>query len=91
MALTDLFLAQLADPFRIGLLLALIATMLRTQAASGTWVPLAVGALFVAVIIPATQTSPVPLWQAVAVGVAVNVVILATALAAWGVFKRLRG
>ena len=41
MTLPDLLLSQLADPFRIGLLIALFVTMLRTRAASGVWVPLA--------------------------------------------------
>ncbi len=91
MTLTELFTSQLADPFRIGLLLALMATMLRTRAATGTWAPLALGALFVAAIIPLTQGAAVPVWQAVAMGLVVNVVILAAALAAWTAFIRLRG
>lgn len=93
MPLTDLFLSQLADPFRIGLLVALIYTMQRTRAATGIWLPLAAGALFVAVIIPVTAQGgglPVPLWQAVAVGVAANAVLIAVLLAAWQAWLRLR-
>ena len=51
MTLTDLFLAQLADPFRIGLLIALIATTQRTVAATGKVIPLLAGIVFVAVLI----------------------------------------
>ncbi|NTT84716.1 hypothetical protein [Tabrizicola fusiformis] len=94
MPLSDLLLSQLADPFRIGLLLALIVTMQRTRAATGVWLPLAAGALFVAVIIPVTAQRaglPLPLWQVVAVGVVANVILLAIALAAWEAYRRLRG
>ncbi len=94
MPLSDLLLSQLADPFRIGLLLALIVTMQRTRAATGIWLPLAAGALFVAVIIPVTAQStglPLPLWQVVAVGVVANVILLAIALAAWEAYRRQRG
>lgn len=94
MSLSDLFLSQLADPFRIGLLIALIFTMQRTRAATGVWLPLAAGALFVAVVIPLTVQSGglvLPLWQVVAVGVVANVVLIAVALAVWEAYRRLRG
>ncbi|MDB5665948.1 hypothetical protein [Cypionkella sp.] len=92
MTLSDLFLSQLSDLFRIGLLIALFITMLRTRAASGVWIPLAAGAVFVAVILPSTmQATSVPLMQAVLVGFVANVVILAVILAAWTLFQRLRG
>jgi hypothetical protein len=93
MSLTDLLFAQLADPFRIGLLIALFITMLRTQNATGTVVPLAAGAVFVAVIIPATQAQAaqaVPFLHKVAVGIVADVILLAIILAAWTLFQRLR-
>ena len=88
----ELFLANLSDPFRIILLGALIATMLRTQSSTGTWLPLAAGALFVAVLIPATlqPAQAVPLWQVVAVGFVANVVLLAVGLGFWALVQRLR-
>jgi hypothetical protein len=52
MALTELFMAQLTDPFRIGIVIALVVTMLRTQADTGTWMPLLAGILFISVLIP---------------------------------------
>lgn len=95
MPLTDLLLSQLADPFRIGLIIALVVTMLRTRGATGTVLPLAAGAVFVAVIIPATAISgaggAVPLWQAVAVGLVANAVLIAIAMAAYALWQRMRG
>lgn len=93
MTLPDLLLSQLADPFRIGLLIALFITMLRTQAATGTLVPLAVGAVFVAVIIPATQGQSAemgPFLNLVAMGIVADVILLAIILAAWTLFQRMR-
>ena len=79
MGLTELMLAQLADPFRIGLMVALVITMLRTQGATGIWLPLAAGVVFVAVIIPSTMLTslPQPLTTLVAAGVVSNVILLA--------------
>ena len=93
MDLSNLILSQLADPFRIGLMVALVITMLRTQRATGVYLPLAAGVLFVAVIIPSTTLTVLtqPLWQIVAVGVVSNVIILAVIMVVWTVYKRLRG
>ena len=89
--MTDLLLAQLTDPFRIGLIIALVATMLRTAAVTGRLVPLAAGVVFVAVIIPMTlQAGQGSVWQAVAVGIVANAVLLAVVLGAWTLFRRLR-
>ena len=92
MTLSDLFLSQLSDPFRIGLLIALFITMLRTRAASGTWVPLAAGVVFVAVILPTTMQTALaaPLSQVIGVGVAANVVIVALIMAVWEIYQRVR-
>jgi hypothetical protein len=92
MTLLDLLLSQLSDPFRIGLLIALFITMLRTRTASGIWVPLAAGVVFVAVILPTTMqtTLPAPLTQVIGVGVLANVVIVALIMAAWEVYQRVR-
>jgi hypothetical protein len=92
MTLPDLLLSQLSDPFRIGLLIALFITMLRTRTASGIWVPLAAGVVFVAVILPTTMqtTLAAPLSQVIGVGVLANVVIVALIMAAWEVYQRVR-
>lgn len=85
--------AQITDPFRIGLMIALVATMTRTRAATGTVVPLAAGVLFVAVIIPMTLTPPGADGMAMAVGVGLltNLVLLAVVLGALAAWRRLRG
>lgn len=92
MSLPDLLLSQLSDPFRIGLLIALFITMLRTRAASGVIVPLAIGAVFVAVLLPLTAQAqlPVPMSLAIAVGIVANVIWLAVILAVWTLYQRLR-
>ena len=92
MDLSNLILSQLADPFRIGLLVALVITMLRTEAVTGIWVPLAAGLLFVAVIIPSTTLTALtqPLWQIVAVGLVSNAIILVVILGVWTTYQRLR-
>jgi len=91
--LSNLILSQLADPFRIGLMVALVITMQRTQATTGVWVPLAAGVLFVAVIIPSTMLTVLaqPLWQVVAVGMVSNAIILAVVLGVWAIYQRFRG
>lgn len=92
MDLSNLILSQLADPFRIGLLVALVITMLRTQAITGVLVPLAAGVLFVAVIIPSTVLTALaqPLWQIVAVGVVSNTIIVAVIFGLWTIYQRFR-
>ena len=91
MDLSNLILSQLADPFRIGLMVALVITMQRTQATTGVWVPLAAGVLFVAVIIPSTMLTALaqPLWQVVAVGMVSNAIILAVILIIWAIYQRI--
>lgn len=91
MDLSNLILSQLADPFRIGLMVALVITMLRTQSATGVVLPLAAGVLFVAVIIPSTALTALtqPLWQLVAVGVIANAIILAVILGGWTIYRRI--
>jgi hypothetical protein len=88
----DLIQSQLLDPFRIGLIVALVFTMYRTRAATGTALPLALGVIFVAVILPSTQPSgTVPLTQAVLAGLVSNLIILGIVLALAVIVRRLRG
>ncbi len=88
----DLVQSQLLDPFRIGLIVALVATMVRTRAATGQVVPLALGVVFVAVILPSTNPPvDVTLTDAVLAGLASNLIILAIVLAFALVYRRLRG
>ncbi len=90
----DAIVNGLTDPFRIGLIIALYATMLRTRAATGTVVPAAAGILFVAVIIPMTMgntgdAAPTMAIQVIA-GIVSNVLILAVVMGLWTLWTRLR-
>jgi hypothetical protein len=88
---TDLIAAQLTDLFRIGIIIALFATMLRTEAATGRVLPLAAGVIFVAVLIPATQAGRAEsLITQIGAGLVSNLIILGLVIAAWTLFTRLR-
>jgi hypothetical protein len=93
MTLPEIILSQIIEPFRIGLIVALIYTAARTRATTGTVLPLLAGLVFVAVIIPATmQGNAGPdLWTAVLAGLVANAVILGVAMALWALIRRLRG
>jgi hypothetical protein len=89
----DLLQSQLTDVFRIGLMIALIATTLRTQGVTGRIIPLAAGVLFVAIIIPTTMQpgSDIPLMQRIGTGIVANLIILAACWGIWQSVNRLRG
>ena len=88
--LSDLILSQAKDVFRIGLLIALIATMLRTQHQSGTIIPLAGGIVFVAALIPMTmpRVTEFSLPTQIVTGIIVNTVYVAIGLAVLRLFNR---
>jgi uncharacterized membrane protein YhaH (DUF805 family) len=66
--------------------------MFRTRAATGAAIPLALGVVFVAVIIPSTQpTGAASLTEAVLTGVVSNLIILGIVLALAMIVRRLRG
>lgn len=92
MTLPELFLSQLTDPFRIGLLVVLFATMLRTQAGTGTLMPLAAGAVFVAALIPMTTGAAAgpDLYTTIGSGIVVDVVLLAVIWLAYSLWQRRR-
>jgi hypothetical protein len=89
--MNDLIQSQLTDPFRIGLIVALVVTMYRTRAATGTLMPLGLGIVFVAVILPSTQgAGTAGLTAAVLAGLVSNAIILAVVLALASIIRRLR-
>lgn len=89
--MTDLVISQLTDPFRIGLIIALVVTMLRTSAVTGRFVPLALGVVFVAVILPTTMpTGSASLTDAILAGLVSNLIILVPVLAVARLVARLR-
>lgn len=84
MTSSDILLSQLTDPFRLGLIVALVVTMLRTEAVTGRWVPLAAGVVFVAAILPVTTARGMAdggMVQVVALGIVANFVLLALVMA----------
>lgn len=81
----DLFVSQIIDPFRIGLLFFLLHTAYRTRLATGLIAPLVLGIVFVAILLPLTtaraQPDMIPLWESVVFGILSNSIILAAFLA----------
>jgi hypothetical protein len=87
----DLVILQLTDPFRIGLIIALVVTMQRTAAVTGRFIPLILGIVFVAVMLPTTMpSSTVSVKDAIFAGLVSNVIILLPVLAAAWLIARLR-
>ena len=80
--MTDLVISQLTDLFRIGLIIALVVTMHRTAAVTGRVIPLVLGVVFVAVMLPTTMPSnSVKLTDAILAGLVSNLIILIPVLA----------
>ena len=89
--MTDLVLSQLTDLFRIGLIVALVLTMRRTAAVTGRVIPLVLGVVFVAVMLPATMPgASATLGNAIFAGLVSNSIILALVLACAEVTARFR-
>ncbi|WP_116798632.1 hypothetical protein [Limnohabitans sp. Rim28] len=87
----ELVLSQLSDVFRIGLIIALVVTMLRTSSVTGRVLPLIAGVVFVAVIVPSTLSGGTEsLSQAIAAGLISNLIILAPVLLLAQLIARLR-
>jgi len=87
----DIYLAQLIDPFRIGLLIALVLTAANTAQTLNRWIPIALGIVFVAVLIPFSigANSAVDTPTSILVGLASNATILAVLLGAKALYSRL--
>jgi hypothetical protein len=89
--LIDLVLSQLTDVFRIGLIVALVITMLRTSPVTGRVLPLAAGVVFVAVILPTTMPgNSGNLTYTIIAGLLSNTIILVPVLVVVNVVNRLR-
>ena len=89
--MTDLVISQLSDLFRIGLIIALVVTTLRNAAVTGRVLPLALGVVFVAVILPTTMPSgSAGLAQTIFAGLISNSIILVVVLGIAYLFTRLR-
>ncbi|MFE3839045.1 hypothetical protein [Pseudogemmobacter sonorensis] len=94
MTFGQIIVSQFQDPFRIVLLGGLVYTMLRTRHQTGVLLPLALGVVFVAVIIPSTlgaAQSQEPLLRQILAGLVSNSVITGVILGLLEIFRRLRG
>lgn len=94
METVELLASQLIDPFRIGMIFFLLVTALRTRAATGMVVPLGLGVVFIAILLPLTTARDASgtgdIAMAVAAGIAANALILSVCLAAWTAWKKTR-
>jgi threonine/homoserine efflux transporter RhtA len=87
----ELVFSQLSDVFRIGLIMALVVTMLRTSSVTGRVLPLIAGVVFVAVIVPSTLSgNSETLSQEIAAGLISNLIILLPVLVLAKLISRLR-
>ena len=92
MSVTEIIAGQVTDPFRIVLLIGLVITMMRTRAATGVALPLALGGVFVAFLLPMTSTDAlVPVAARVGWGLVSNTLILGVVLGVWTLIARSRG
>jgi len=82
--------AQLTDPFRIVMLIALVYVWHRNRGPDGGILPLVAGYLFVAVLIPATNGTSVPLVAGILMGLIANLIILLVVLGARMIWQHLR-
>lgn len=81
---------QLADPFRIALIIGLLITSNNTASQIGRSIPLVLGILFVAVLIPTTFGSGEHSMMAVVgVGIVTNFLIFAVCWLVFSAIKRL--
>lgn len=87
----DTLTSQLMDPFRIGLLIAMLYTARNTAAQAGRLIPILLGLVFVAVLIPtAFGSANSNNTQAIMVGLLSNAIIVAVVWGLWEAFVRLR-
>ncbi|WEZ81946.1 hypothetical protein P6U16_11780 [Rhizobium sp. 32-5/1] len=91
----ETLVSQLTDPFRIGLILFLFLTALRTRAAMGLAMPLGLGVVFVAILLPLTTgantvTDNGARLTMMAWGIVSNAIILGCFVSAWAVWTKVR-
>ncbi|MBD0415751.1 hypothetical protein [Oryzicola mucosus] len=88
----DIYLSQLADPFRIGMLVFLLITAANTaHATRHRWLPIVLGIVFVAVLIPATldRSEDIAMVAAVGIGLLANLTVVAALLLLQAGYRRL--
>lgn len=89
--IVDMLTSQLVDPFRIGLLIAMVYTAKNTAAQAGQLIPVLLGIVFVAVLIPMTLGSAnADRTTAIGVGLLSNAIIVGIVWAIWEAVIRMR-
>lgn len=86
--LVALFKDQLIDPFRIVMLVALVHVWRRNRGTGGGVFPLALGYVFVAVLLALTMGPPGLAVPGILAGLVSNAVILAVILGLWTLWQR---
>lgn len=88
--MVDILVSQLTDPFRIGLMFFLLVTALRTRHTMGMKAPLAMGVVFIAILLPLTTTAgaDVARFAAIGLGIVANAIILGVFLLGWTVWEK---
>jgi hypothetical protein len=92
MDVTELIIAQLADPLRMGLLVALLFFATNSKGVLNRWLPIALGLAFVAVLIPTAMASDAtePVTAQIGVGFLSNAMIIGVMLFAEAVVEKFR-
>lgn len=92
MDLLQLLQSQLLDPFRAGLIVALMFTQMRTSESTGAILPLVFGVLFVAVIAPMSHggVGLLPDLRTFLVGIVANIILLVVVYGVRAVVMRLK-
>ncbi|MCM2473484.1 hypothetical protein HGO38_08335 [Rhizobium sp. CG5] len=91
----ETLVSQLMDPFRIGLILFLLLTALRTRPTMGLAMPLGLGVVFVAILLPLTTAANAATGNearlvAIACGLVSNAIILACFVSVWAIWTKAR-
>jgi hypothetical protein len=92
MNVLTILVEQLADPFRVGLLIALLFTAANSSGIFNRWLPIALGLVFVAVLIPTAMASDeaAPVTAQIGVGLLSNGIIVGIMLLAEAAFNRIK-
>ncbi len=88
--MAEILVSQLTDPFRIGLMFFLLVTALRTRHSMGMPMPLAMGVVFVAILIPLTTaaTPNADRISTIGLGIITNAILLGIFLLGWLVWEK---
>lgn len=93
MDIVRILVEQLADPFRLGLLIALLFVAAKPAGVFNRWLPIALGLVFVAVVIPTAMASDEtePMTAQIGIGLLSNGIIVGLMLAAEAVYEKFKG